>query len=77
LSAGNQIVKSTFDQPSSVNLPVLAKQNTGGLSNPNDNTKDTIALQENSRRSSGAFSVKRAKMGEPDFDYSNLNTNLR
>ena len=57
---------------------MLAKQNTATLS-ANDNTKDTIAIPENSRRSSGsgAFSVKRAKMGDPDFDYSALNTNLR
>lgn len=68
----------SYNDTAASNLPMLAKQNTATLS-ANDNTKDTIAIPENSRRSSGsgAFSVKRAKMGDPDFDYSALNTNLR
>jgi hypothetical protein len=71
VAAGNQIVKG--NGASSNNLPVVAKQN-GSV----NDTRDTINNQENSRRNSqGAFSVKRPKMGEPDFDFSSLNLNLR
>lgn len=59
------------------NLPTLNKQNNGTGGSVND-TKDTINVQEVSRRGSqGAFSVKRPKLGEADFDYSTMNTNLR
>ena len=73
VAAGNQIVNGNAE--SSSNMLVLAKQNNNGSTN---DTKDTINVQETSRRSSqGAFSVKRPKLGEPDFDYYNLNLNLR
>ena len=57
-------------------LPGLAKMNNNMVS-PNDNTKDSINAQDVSRRSSAGFSIKRPKIGEPDFDYSSLNLNLR
>lgn len=74
INAANQIVRGTTN--SNANLPVVAKQNAIGGS-VND-TRDTINVQEPSRRSSqGGFSIKRPKLGEPDFDYSSLNLNLR
>lgn len=73
-NAGTQIVRGNGG--SNANLPTVGKQN-GGVGSVND-TKDSINNQEVSRRSShGGFNVKRPKLGEPDFDYSSLNLNLR
>ncbi len=72
VAAGNQIVKG--NEASLVNLPMVGKPNAVSV----NDTRDTINGQENSRRNSqGAFTVKRPKMGEPDFDFSSLNLNLR
>lgn len=74
VAAGNQIVRGP--NPSSSNLPVVGK--TGSTGGSVNDTKDTINVNEPSRRSSqGGFSVKRPKMGDPDFDFSSLNLNLR
>ena len=63
---------------STANLPVVSKQNGGGGNGSINDTRDSIKEQETSRRSShGGFAVKRPKLGEPDFDYSSLNMNLR
>lgn len=75
-SAGNQIVRgSASNGVSAANLPALAKQSAGNSAN--DNTRDTINPQEISRRSSQGFNTRQAKLGDPDFDYSGLNLNLR
>ena len=81
VTAANQIVRGGNSGGlgggfSSNNLPTLAKQNT--LVGSANETKDSInAGQENTRRSSQGFAIKRPKMGDLDFDYNTLNMNLR
>ncbi len=79
MAAGNQIARGSIGNGAVANLPpVLAKQNSTIGVSPNDNTRDTINTQDGmSRRSSQGFSVKKPKLGEPDFDYSSLNLNLK
>lgn len=75
VNAGNQIVRG--NSGSNTNLPTVGKQQNGGVGSVND-TKDSINNQEVSRRSShGGFNVRKPNLGEPDFDYSSLNMNLR
>ena len=73
MNAANQIIKGPT--LSAANLPVIPKQTGIG----DNDTRDSINVQENSTRrsSQGGFSIKRPKLGEPDFDYSYLNMNLR
>lgn len=71
ISAATTLVRPPSS--SAANLPNLNKQSNMSV----NDTKDTLDIRDGSRRSSQGFMVKRPKMGDADFDYSNLNVNLR